>query len=48
MKSDDNLDLVKILSHTNENTSPNEDSNVNFGNSKVQGHALTIKDEFLP
>ena len=40
----DNLDLVKILSHTPANENEN---GMNFGSSKVQGHALTIKDEFL-
>jgi hypothetical protein len=38
------LDLVKILSHP---SSDNTSNDQNFGTSKVQGHALTIKDEFL-
>lgn len=36
----DSLDLVQILSHT-----PGDSASL--GGSKVQGHALTIKDEFI-
>ena len=45
----ENLDLVQILSHTSEHTvsTNSDDASLNFGSSKVQGHALTIKDEFI-
>lgn len=34
-QQEDNLDLVKILSHTSDSGNASDDSSMNFGNSKV-------------
>ena len=44
--SSENLDLVQILSH--EAGSQSGSSESQLSGSKVQGHALTIKDEYIP